>query len=370
MMKDECSGARRAPFFAGIILLIAVSLSHAESYLAVREGLTCGSCHVNRTGGGQRTRMGAGYGANEMPWKPIDLVAKKIPFFLSFHDDLIAIGGDFRLTNQSTFVKDQASNTFQTDKSDLYLRINLIPDHLTFYLDESVAPGGAQSREIFGMLQGLPGRGWLKAGEFVLPYGIRLEDDRAFIREVTGFNFNNADQGVEIGFAPGAWNFSASLTNGTPGSSDNNTGKLVTGSVYYLNSRFRIGISGSHNPANSGDRNSGALWAGLRLGPAVLQGEIDTVRDDSVPGQSRDQLITYAELDYLIARGWNIKAAYEYFDPSRDIAENERDRVLIGIEPVICSFLQLQIFYRFNQSIPQNKLQNADDLTIRLHIYF
>ena len=361
---------RTRVFLATIVLLTIVSWAHAEPYLAVREGLSCGSCHVNRTGGGQRTKMGAGYGANDLPWKKIDLQAKKIPFYLSFHDDLISIGGDFRFANQSTFVKNQTSNTFHTDKSDLYLRINLIPDRLTFYLDESVSPGGAQSREIFGLLRGLPGRGWLKAGEFVLPYGIRLEDDRAFIREATGFNFNSADQGVEIGFAPGDWNFSASLTNGTPGSLDNNTAKLVTGSVYYLNSRFRIGISGAHNPADSGARTSGALWAGMRLGNAVLLGEVDTIRDDTIPGQSREQLITYSELDYLIAPGWNIKAAYEYFDPSRDIDENERDRVLIGIEPVLCSFLQLQIFYRFNQSIPQNKFQNADDLTIRLHIYF
>ncbi len=84
----------------------------------------------------------------------------------------------------------------------------------------------------------------------------------------------------------------------------------------------------------------------------------------------RDRFVAYAELDYLVTEGWNSKAAYEFYDPDRNIDENERDRVLIGVEPFIIPFLQLGVYYRFNQSIPQNKPQNADELTFRVHVYF
>ena len=353
------------------LFLILLLGSHAfgEPYLAVREGLRCGTCHVNQTGGGQRTRMGTGYGAQDLPWKKEDLAGRKIPHYWSFLDDLISIGGDIRILNTSAFEEDNATNTFQTDKSNLYLYVNLIPDKLSFYLDESVAPGGAQAREIFALIK-WHSRTWIKAGKFVLPYGIRLEDDGAFIREVTGFNFSNPDIGAEIGLQPGPWSFVASLTNGTAGSVDVNIDKQITGDISYTANRFRIGVSGSHNSGQPGDRSSAAIWSGLRVGPVILLGEVDWVRDKSDPNHQLSRIATHTELNYEIIDGWNVKAAYEYFDPDHSIDENERDRILIGVEPFLYPFLQFQVFYRFNQSIPQNKQQNADELSIRLHLYF
>ncbi|HJZ12388.1 MAG TPA: hypothetical protein VJ521_09570, partial [Acidobacteriota bacterium] len=135
------------------LIILMSSLCFAEPYLAAREGLRCSSCHLNQTGGGQRNRMGAGYGALDLPWQKVDMTQKKIPHYWSFLDDLIAIGGDFRVLNRSIFEEDNHRNTFQTEKSNVYLSLNLIPDMLSFYLDESVAQGGAQSREIFGLFR-------------------------------------------------------------------------------------------------------------------------------------------------------------------------------------------------------------------------
>ena len=39
----------------------------AEPHLAVRAGLSCASCHVNRTGGGGRTAYGTSFGAGQLP---------------------------------------------------------------------------------------------------------------------------------------------------------------------------------------------------------------------------------------------------------------------------------------------------------------
>jgi hypothetical protein len=346
------------------------SILSAEPYIAVREGLKCSACHANLTGGGKRTRMGTGYGALDLPWRPLDLQSQKIPHYFSLFNDVISFGGDLRVLHDSTISKSHLeSDSFQTDKSNLYFQADLVPAHVTVYVDETIAPGGAQTRELFGLFRGLPGRSWIKAGKLLPAYGLRLEDDRAFIREVTGFNFANPDTGVEIGLEPDSFTFAGAITNGTSSITDNNTSKQFTGTAGYVADQFRIGGSAAYNDSGDAIRKIGGLWAGLRIHKFVLLGEADWIRDES-DDLKKPQVVTYSELNYEIVDGWNIKIAYEYFDPNRDIDENERDRIVIGIEPVLTSFVHLQLFYRFNQSIPQNIPQNADEISLRLHIYF
>ena len=356
-----------------IILLLFVlcpAVVFSEPYLAIREGLKCSACHVNRTGGGKRNVMGSGYGTQALPWQKIDLNEKKVPHYWAILDGNLSVGGDFRFLNHSTFEEDNTANTFQTDKGNVYLHVKAIPDMLSLYVDESVAPGGVQSREIFGMFEAMPAHGWIKGGRFILPYGLRIEDDRAFIREATGFNFNNSDAGVEVGFEPGPFSIISSATNGTGSGLDNNASKQFVGSVSYAANSFRIGASGSYNPSDLGDRTAAGLWGGFRLYKAVFLGEVDLVKDKIPDDADREQFVGHAEVNYLITDGWNVKAAYEFLDPNRDIDENQRDRVLVGIEPFIVPFLQVGVYYSFNQSIPQNELQNADELTFRIHLYF
>lgn len=344
------------------------TLVFSEPYMANRGitiGLKCSSCHVNRTGGGLRTGMGAVYGTTVLPWKKVEIKSH----VWNLLDGLVALGGDIRFLNQSTFIRENTANTFQTDKANVYVSFQLIPRRVSFYLDESLQ-GGAQSREIFGLLENLPANGWIKAGKFILPYGTRLEDDRAFIREVTGFNYNTPDVGVEIGLEPGRWTIIGSLTNGTAGSLDNNVSKQVIGSLAYISDAFRLGLSGALNPGRGGKKNSAALWGGFRFRKFVLLAEVDVIHDEIEMAQTRNQIVTHAEINYLVHEGWNIKAGYEYFDPDLDIRENQRDRIVLAVEPFIAPFVQLAFFYRFNQSIPQNIPQNADELIFRIHLYF
>ncbi|HET6267364.1 MAG TPA: hypothetical protein VFG11_06565 [Acidobacteriota bacterium] len=353
-----------------LLLLPVPIVASAEPYIAMREGFRCSVCHANHTGGGKRTRMGSAYGVQDLPWIKVDLKEKNIPLFWSVKEDLLSVGGDFRFSNQSTFVKHDTSNTFATDQATLYILFKLLPDRVSFYLDESVAPGGAQAREVVGMIENLPAYGWIKFGRFFPNYGIRFLDNKNFTREVTGFTFNNPDLGGEVGFEPGNWSLTTSFTNGTAGALDNNTGKLVVASATYVRSAFRLGASGAYNPGPTGIKRSAAAFGGLHWWKAVLLAEADYIRDDSDPTFKRDQFVAHGEVDYEIFKGWNVKAVYEYFDPNRDVAEDQRDRVVIGFEPFIAPWVQASVFYTFNQSIPQNALQNADELDFGFHLYF
>lgn len=360
----------KSVFCAIVLILILHCAVTAEPYFAVREGLKCSACHVNKTGGGKRTTFGAGYGAIDLPWKPLDLQGQKIPHYFTLFNEIVSIGANVRAFHRSTFSEGEIeANTFQVDKSNLYLQADFISDRLTLYVDETIAPGGAQTREIFALLHNLPARGWIKAGKFLHPYGLRIEDDRAFIREVTGFNFNNPDSGVELGFEPGSFTMAASITNGTSSIADNNNAKQVVGNIGYIGDLFRLGGSASYNKLDDATKRVKGIWAGTRIGKFVLLGEADWIREED-QNEDRDQLVTYSELDYEIVDGWNVKLAYEFFDPNLDIDENERDRVVIGLDSFPTSFVQLQLLYRFNQSIPQNLPQNADELVLRLHLYF
>src|SRR2546430_15435954 len=82
------------------LLLLALE-AHAEPYLAVQTGFKCGQCHVNPTGGGERTVFGNVFAQTQLAANRIDTGADvwtgEINRFLS-------IGGDVRAQAQYTKV--------------------------------------------------------------------------------------------------------------------------------------------------------------------------------------------------------------------------------------------------------------------------
>ena len=57
-------------FFLAVCMLAALGLAasaSAEPRFALREGLACSACHVNRTGGGMRTPFGVAWAQTHCP---------------------------------------------------------------------------------------------------------------------------------------------------------------------------------------------------------------------------------------------------------------------------------------------------------------
>ncbi len=284
-------------------------------------------------------------------------------------NEQVSVGGNFRFVSTTTFREGKDDSGFDVSGGNLYLEVAVVEDFLGIYVDEQVAPGGALSREAFALVRG--GKGYLKAGRFLLPYGLRIVDDDAFVRRVTGFNFDSQDHGLEIGIEPGPLSLALALTNGTQGGKENNRAKQVSFVGSTVHRSFRLGASFSWNEGPEVTRKVAGAFAGLNAGRLTLLGEIDVIRDEAgTEPEFGNQRLAYAEADLLLGRGISLRLAGDYWDPFSEIAEDERTTLRLGIEPFIGPFLQVCANYRFRSAPPQLEAENEDGLAIELHAFF
>ena len=342
----------------------------AEPAFAVRTGHRCSECHVNRTGGGMRTPYGSLYGQAVLPaWRarlgelggllPADPGAR------------FAAGADARVQYVETR-KENAEDpgSFEVGEANLYLEGRLLPRRLSVYLDETVGPGGASARELFGLLSfGEKRNGYLKAGKFLPPYGFRLPDDEAYIRQYTGFTYSAPDVGLELGFEPGRWSLALAAVNGAGGGSDDNQSKKFTLRAERRMRNTRLGVSGANNIAADATTNQAGIFGGLNVGRLGLLGEADWV-ETSADADATTRLVALIEADLLIARGVALKLAHDWIDPDRDVATDARVRDSLGLELVPLPFVRLRTFVRRGDGPPQVAGSRDEQVELELHLYF
>lgn len=348
------------------ILALACSASAgAEPWFAIKTGQKCLACHVSPSGGGKRTVFGA-------MWPQTALAAKTpTQFWDGTVTERLSLGADARVN--ATYVDIPGENedrfAFDTEEVLLYAQFQLIPEKLFVYLDERVAPGGASSREAYAFFWLDANRAWLRAGRFFLPFGWRLEDDTAFVRQVPGINYNTPDDGVEFGLERDRVSAQLAITNGTAGAGEVDRGKQFSTRASYITNRWRAGVSANLNDASGGKRTMYGVFAGLRTGPVSWLFEYDRIADDGF-APSRDLDVALLEGNWEFARGFNLKGTYEHFDPDDAVAEDDQARASLVLEWFPIQFTQLTLGYRRRDGIPQNALQNTDEVFVQLHGYF
>lgn len=363
-----------------IAALLAPGASRAEPYLAVRTGQKCMACHVNPTGGGKRTEFGATYAQTTAAGR-LDLATGKSvsttaagsepSLWTGKLNDHVAVGGDLRATLQNTNVPNSGDTAaFNQTTAQVYLEVKPIVDRLTIYLDERFAPGAATAREAFAMLWSSNRTAYLKAGRMFVPFGLRIEDDSAFIRQVSGTTFNSSDDGVEGGLELGPWSANLAVTNGAGGGAETNNGKQVSGLVSFVRPVWRVGLSASTNSNDAADRNMQSAFAGLRTGPVSWLASGIYVTDEGTSTGKLKQWATLIEGNIEAAKGHNVKLTYEYYDPNDDLANNERERYSAVWEYVPFQFTQFRAGVRKSNGIPQSNAQNATEVFMQWHAFF
>ena len=181
----------------------------------MRQGLPGSGGHVNPPGGGLRNAAGNAFAQNELAARRIETGEAQ---WLGELNRFVSLGGDFRGSATYTNFPDAEDEdiAFAVDELRAYLDVHVIPDRLSVYIDQKLAPGGSRNLEAVGrFFFDESKRYYVKAGQRYLPFGLRIEDDTAFTRQVTGISMDTPDNGVELGFESGPWNAQLAVSNGT-----------------------------------------------------------------------------------------------------------------------------------------------------------
>jgi hypothetical protein len=354
------------------LILLAATLTAqttlAEPYFAVQTGLKCMTCHSNPTGGGLRNAFGASWGQSALPAQYIDVGKEQWSGAITKY---LAVGTNLRATGTYNDVPNEAvTNEFDLEEARLYVELTAIPERFSIYFDQRIAPGSSNNLEAYGKYWSKNQSWYVKAGQMYLPFGLRLEDDSAFTREVPGINMTTPDRGVEFGLELAQWSAQLAVTNGTAGGPEEDRGKQYSARVEHVQSIWRVGVSANFNDSEAGERKLGSLFAGLRTGPISWLGEAGYIADDSFVEGERKQQVGLIEADWLVTKGHNLKLTAEYFEPDDDVDEDEKARYSVVYEFTPVQFMQLRLGARVYDGIPQNNLDNRRLAFVQLNGYF
>lgn len=215
-----------------------------------------------------------------------------------------------------------------------------------------------------------PGLGWYaKAGQFYLPFGWRLQDNFAFVRQLSGVNMTVPDKGLEIGQESDEWSIQFVRSNG-PGNKGDTTGHQTTAQAIWMQPWGRLGAATAQVTSTAGNRQAYGLFAGTTTGPVAWLGEIDFVSDAGYPEGKRRQLATLLEANWLVRQGHNLKLTSEYLDPDRRVPNDNKVRYSLVYEYTPFAFAQLRAGYRRYGGIPQNAVDNRRQSFVELHGLF
>ena len=355
--------------FAALAALGAVPRSaRGEPYIAVATGLKCASCHVSPTGGGKRTIYGDVYAQTDLAARTLSM-GKQGPWTGEL-SERFAIGGDVRAGIDAVDTPGtERRNEFDVEQGTAYAEFRAIPGLLTVYADQQFAPGGSTNRELYALLTSDASKYHLKVGRMFLPFGWRLQDDTAFVRQASGINYETPDRGVEAGLELPKWSAQAVLSNGTAGGGETDAGKQVSLSAVYVRPMWRLGASYNVNNADLGDREMQGVFVGARTGPVAWLAEVDYIADEA-PGGRRRIYASLLEGNWRLRKGHNLKLSYEFLDPDRGAADDQQERYSLVWEYAPIPLLQARLGVRVYNGIAAIATTNRNEVFAELHAHF
>ena len=349
----------KVPFSAFVLFgaaLLAATPALSLPLYASREGVVCQTCHVDPNGGGIRNEYGFSYERNRHATEPEERWASMTidPKL----NDWITLGLDVRVLYVASHVNGESRTLSTSTFFPMQGQVNLavMPhEHLTLVaseglvVDEPGFPTGYVARELYGMIEGLPGDTYLQVGRFRLPFGLRQDDHTSFVRgpEFLPYDSQKPDAGIEVGHIGGEIFEQLSFTNGTLPFSDR--AQTLAGKVGIATRCIQLGVSGFHRYAEDvpGHFDRWGIYASKSHGPLTLLAEADAGTNDQ-PGGATNLRAMFAEADYRISRGVNARGKFDWVDRDRDQPGDWLRRFTGEVEWNPVPFCEARFAYRYN----------------------
>lgn len=358
--------------FPVFVLLVALAIEHAGALprFASRTGAKCQSCHVNPSGGGMRLAFGQQYGRETLP-VPTWSDEFALDDFSTKLSEAVSIGADVRTLYY--YLQNPAGdrNAFFEMQGNLYFNLKLAKK-VSLYVDKELYSGV----EIFGLLNILPGNGFIKLGKFIPNYGMKVDDHRTFIRQYTEFSPETSAPfytGGEIGFSPGPVTITGGVYNslsGTAFAPSIPNQKAFLGraeGIFKASDNITVGVGANvfyKNVAGAKSTMYGGFGS-VSYKDLSLLAETDLVKKTTVGDTTG--FILYVEADYVVTPGLDLKFIYDFYDPDKDLKTGAMSRYSFGFEFFPISGVEVRPLYRILHEDPVDVKNN--EFHVIVHFY-
>jgi hypothetical protein len=342
-------------------LCLAAANAYTIPRYSARYEQDCNLCHMNPTGGGQRTT----YATQYIVPKEMSLLKLDEKTLASIDPQLskaVTIGADARTVFLwSNLDQSQAARPedFFAMEGNLYLNLQMT-NRFSLYFDKGIS-FSSTTPEIYGLGYILPTNGWVKVGRFVPDFGWHTPDHTAFVRQYMGFiPPGQTDVGIEAGVNPGNLVVTGAVLNGQLGQTGDldNRVELAGRGLYRIHiAPAGLALGGSVLWNRQADQEQTA-WGGfgyVQLKPVTWTWEADfsKYQDLTTPTPEVTSFMTSHELAVQVRQGLDLKGTLDLYNP--DVNENTGEwvRYGFGAESMVYPFVQLDAMVYLYRSIAE-----------------
>jgi hypothetical protein len=338
-------------------VMVAVGIAappraRAMPMYASREGKTCVSCHYDPNGGGMRNDFGFLYCKNrhgldtEAKWANVTVDPRL--------NEWIALGMDTRLLYIASHSKGGptlSTSTFFPMQGQLNVAITP-HDNLTIVMSRGITidTNAFEARELYGLIHDLPHDLYAKLGRFRLPFGLRQDDHTSYVRTPQFLSYDSQadDAGIEVGSAGARYSGQLSFTNGS-GTISGERSQTFAGKVGLGGQRIAAGVSGYHQyrELSGVTQDRWGVYGMSTWQKLTLIGEYaGGTQQAPVPFGTKNLWAAFAELDYRLARGINVRGKIDYLEPNRDASGDLYRRWLVEADFAPVPFTEMKLSFR------------------------